>query len=112
MKVHIQIEDPEVKARENAFWMSVLGYIEPLFLWYVIQYLMNWPLFGGWSVVTLVIFVVIRFVYILRLVIFSLAWGIILYQFTTGTLLPGWLDILAILLVVGGRFWFLFSNKK
>jgi len=110
MKVNIKIEDPEVKARENAFWMAVLSYVEPFFLWFVIRFLMDWPLLGGWSIVTLVALAVIRFMHPVRLV-YPLVWGVILYQFTTGPLLPGWLDVLAILMVVGGRFWFLFSEK-
>lgn len=111
MKVNIQLEDPEVRDRENAFWMAVLSYVEPFFLWFVIRFLMDFPIFGGWSIVILVALVVIRFIYPIRWVIYPLVWGILIYQFTAGTLFPGWLDVLAILIVVGGRFWFLFSEK-
>ncbi len=111
MKVNIQLEDPEVRERENAFWMMILSYVEPVFLWFVIQFLMDWSLFGGWSIGTLVGLVVVRFVYPVRLVVYPLLWGVLVYQFTAGTLLPGWLDVLAILIVVVGRFWFLFSEK-
>ena len=115
-KVNVKFVDPEAEAlekeRETAFWLAVLSYVEPFFLWFVIRYMMGWALTGFDSIGLLIGLVVIRFISKFRMFVYPIAWGGVVYLFSSGRLLPWWIDVLGILLVVGGRFWLLFSERK
>jgi hypothetical protein len=102
MKVKINVIDPEVKQRENLFWLSVINFIDPFVLWYIISSLYSVKLFGILSIAILVAFLAIRFISMARTVIYPLAWGFVIYSLF-GELT--WFRAMAIGLFVYGRYW-------
>ncbi|MFC7443279.1 hypothetical protein [Laceyella putida] len=67
---------------------------------------------GLGSVALLTTLLIVRFMYTIRAFLYPLVWGVFLYSFTSGQLLPWWTDVLGLVLVVGGRFWLLFVCGK
>ncbi|MBA4603290.1 hypothetical protein [Thermoactinomyces mirandus] len=113
-KVNVKFVDTETEAlekeRENAFWLAVLSYVEPLFLWFVLCYMMGWSFSGFSSIVLLISLAVTRFIYRIRLFLYPLAWGALVFLFSSGQALSWWINVLAILIILAGRFWLLFSE--
>ncbi|TCW41297.1 hypothetical protein EDC32_101959 [Laceyella sacchari] len=102
MKVIINVTDPEGKQREIEFWLSVINFIEPFALWYIITSLHSVKLVGILSIAILATFLAIRFVSSARTIIYPLVWGFLLYSLF-GELT--WIKAMAIGLVVYGRYW-------
>jgi hypothetical protein len=111
MRINVTFQE-STQARENAFWLAILTYVEPLVLWFGIYKMYSLHIAGFASVALLTTLLIFRFMYTSRTFTYPLVWGVFLYAFTDGQLLPWWIDVLGIALVVGGRFWLLSFKGK
>lgn len=113
MNINVRIKDAEeerlAKEREQTFWLTVFSFIEPFFLWFALTKVYAFDMVGVVSILMMAVFVITRFIHPVRMVLLPIAWGLLIFHFT-GDLLPVWVDVLAILMVMGGRFW-LIKNR-
>jgi hypothetical protein len=111
VRINVTFQE-STQARENAFWLAILTYVEPFLLWFGIMKMYSMTPTGFGSVALLTTLLIFRFMYTARTFTYPLVWGVFLYAFTDGQLLPWWIDVLGIALVVGGRFWMLFYRGR
>lgn len=108
MKIKVKFTDPATEERELAFWLTIFSYIEPFVLWFLMDNIHSFRIFGTISVIILALLLVTRFLFITKVFAYPLIWGYLILGFFGFS----WITLITASMIVFGRFWLIrFAGK-
>ncbi|TCS94956.1 hypothetical protein [Hazenella coriacea] len=111
MKINVEFEDPIVKERELTLWLTLFSFAEPFLLWFAMVKLIDLELVGVWSILICLALLTIRFIYIAKLIAYPLVWACLVGMISSGYV-SIWVDVLAVLVAGGIRWWVMRAKGK